>query len=85
MTAVDTCAKNRGTFSNLQILHPAVFCFKEEGILAENPLICHNQGVFGCPESAKKMKEKGEVKSRNGGTESFPRKFITEVIDVYNP
>ena len=59
MTAVDACVKNRGTFSNLQILHPVAFCFKEEGILAEHPLICHHQGVFGCPKSAKKMREKG--------------------------
>ena len=85
MTTVDIFVKNRGTFRNLQILHTAAFCFKEEGILAEHPLICHHQGVFGCPESAKKMKEKGAVKRRNGGAESFPPKFIIEVIDVYKP
>ena len=31
----------------------------------------------------KKMKEKGAEKRKNGGAESLPPKFITEVIDVH--
>ena len=41
VTAVDICVKNRGTFSNLQILHPTAFCFKEERVLAAHPPSCH--------------------------------------------
>ena len=63
----DAYVKNRGTFSNLRILHPAAFCFKEEGILAEHTLICHHLGVFGCPESAKKMREKGNIEEQKRG------------------
>ena len=73
---MNTCVKNRGP-PEAEILHPAAFFFKEDGILAEHPLICHHQGVFGCLESAKKMKEKGAEKKReNGRAESFSPKFI---------
>ena len=83
MTTMDTCVKNRGTFSNLQILHPAAFCFKDEGFLAEHPLICHHQGMFGCLESAKKMKEKGAEKKRETGELKASPKIYYEVIDVH--
>ena len=36
--------------------------------------------MFGCPESAKKMREKGAEKSRNGRVESFSPNIYCEVI-----
>ena len=73
--------KNRGP-PVAQILHPAVFHFKEGRVLAEHPLICHHQGVFGCPESAKKMREKGNREEQKRG--SFPPKiYYSEVIDCH--
>ena len=66
MAAVSTCVKNRGP-PVAQILHLAAFHFKEGRVLAEHPLICHHQGVFGCPESAKKMREKGNREEQKRG------------------
>ena len=70
MAAVSTCVKNRGP-PVAQILHPAAFHFKEGRVLAEHPLICHHQGVFGCPESAKKMREKGNREEQNGSPQNL--------------
>ena len=63
---MSACVKNRGTSLSLQILHPTAFCFKEEGVLAAHPPSCHPRRVFGCPESAKKMRE-NEEKVRKAG------------------
>ena len=68
--------KNKGTSSSLQILHLAAFCFKEEGILAAHPSSCHPWRVFGCLESAKKMREKGEKVRNEGDLKSSPVNFI---------
>ena len=68
--------KNRGTSSSLQILHPAAFCFKEEGILAAYPPSCHPRRVLGCLESAKKMREKGEKVRKAGELKASPVNFI---------
>ena len=62
---VSTCVKTMEPSACRQILHPAAFPFKEEGFLANHPLSCHPQGVFGNRESGKKMKEsKGMGKQR---------------------
>ena len=77
--------KNRGP-PVAQILHPAALHFKEGRVLANHPLICHHQGVFGCPESAKKMRESEEKKKRAGKRElKASQKFIARLIDVYKP
>ena len=56
--------EKQGTSSSLQILHPTAFCFKEERVLAAHPPSCHPRRVFGCLESAKKMREKGEKEEK---------------------
>ena len=82
--AVDTCVKSREP-PVAKILHPAAFHFKEGRVLANHPLSCHPLRVFGCPESAKKMREKGNKKEQKWGAEIFPQKFIMMLIDVYKP
>ena len=83
MSAVSTYVKSRGP-PVAQILHPAAFHFKEGRVLAEHPLICHHQGVFGRLESAKKMREKGNrEKQKRGELKASPQKLITEVIDCH--
>ena len=57
-------------------MHPAAFCFKEEGILATHPPICHPRRVFGRPKSAKKMREKGEKVTKAGELKASPVNFI---------
>ena len=74
-----TYVKNRGTFSSLQILHSAAFCFKEEGILAAHPPSCHPRRVFGYPESAKKMREKGEKVRKAGELKASPVNLLIDV------
>ena len=83
MAAVSTCVKNRGPLV-AQILHPAAFHFKEGRVLPKHPLIFHHQGVFGCSESAKKMREKGNrEEQKRGELKASPQKIIIEVIDCH--
>ena len=56
--------EKQGTSSSLQILHPEAFYFKEKRVLAAHPPSCHPRRVFGCLESAKKMREKGEKEEK---------------------
>ena len=49
---LDAFMKNMRTCSLPQNQHPMAFPFKDEGGLAEHPLICHHQGVFGYQENA---------------------------------
>ena len=51
--------KNRGTKILPQNCCPVALLFKDGGGLANHPLSCHQQGVFGNPESKKKKKENG--------------------------
>ena len=61
-----TCVKNRG---------PLV-AFKEKRVLAAHPPSCHPRRVFGCPESAKKMREKGEKVRKAGELKASHVNFI---------
>ena len=67
--------KNREP-SSLQITHPEAFSFKEEGVLADHPPSCYPWRVFGCPEIAKKMREKGEKVRKAEELKASPFNFI---------
>ena len=65
--AVDTCVKSKGP-PVAYILHLAAFYFKEGRVLAAHPPSSHPWRVFGCPESAKKMREKGSREEQKQGS-----------------
>ena len=51
---INAYMKSKRTASLPQNWHPVAFPFKDEGVLAEHPLICHRQGVFGYQENERK-------------------------------
>ena len=83
MTAVDTCLKNKETSSNLQILPPAAFCFKEEGVLANHPPSCHPWRVFGCLENRKERERKLKQEEAGKYELKASQKFIVMLIDCH--
>ena len=64
---VNACVKNMKTNSLPQIQSPVALFFKDEGGLANHPLNCHPQGVFGNQENERKKEEMRE-KKRSGKT-----------------
>ena len=68
------CVKNKRIDSLPQNLSPKALLFKDEGGLANYPLSCHPQGVFGRRESERKG-EKMRVRKIGGTTESFRAKI----------
>ena len=68
--------KNSRTCSLPQNWYPVAFLFNDEGVLTELPPSCHPWRVFGCPESAKKMREKGEKVRKAGELKASPVNFI---------
>ena len=62
---INACVENKRTSSLPKNFSPVALLFKDEGGLANHPLSCHPQGVFGRRESegkGEKMRErrKGE-------------------------
>ena len=72
--------KRKGTVGLPSNWHPVAFPFKDGGGLAEHPLICHHQRVFGSEKMEKKIKESEaeERRSQAGELEAFP---VTLLID----
>ena len=50
--------KSKRTVGLPQNWHPMAFPFKDGGGLAEHPLICHHQRVFGSRENGKENERK---------------------------
>ena len=71
---ITACVKNKMTDSLPQNLSPIAFLFKDEGGLANHPLSCHPQGVFGRRESERKG-GKMRVRKIGGIAESFRAKI----------
>ena len=72
---INACVENKRTNSLPQNLSLVALLFKDEGGLANHPLSCHPQGVFGRQESARKG-EKMREKNKSGNTESFRAKSL---------
>ena len=64
---INASVKNMKTNILPQIQSPIALLFKDEGGLANHPLSCHPQGVFGSQENERKREEMRE-KKRNGKT-----------------
>ena len=64
---INVCVKNTINNSLPQIQSPVVLIFKVEGGLANHPLSCHPQGVFGRRENERKY-DKMREKERSGKT-----------------
>ena len=45
-TPINVYLKSKRTASLPENWHPVAFPFKDEGVLAEHPLICHHQGCL---------------------------------------
>ena len=60
---MSTCVRNMKPSSSLKILYPAVFHFKEEGLLAAHPSSSHPWRVFGYLENERKGKEARTLKA----------------------
>ena len=72
---ITACVENKRTSTLPQNLSLVSLLFKDEGGLANHPLSCHPQGVFGRRESARKG-EKMREKKKSGKTESFRAKSL---------
>ena len=70
---INDCVKNKRTKILPQNHCPIALLFKDGGGLANHPLSCHSQGVFGRRESERKG-EKMREKKKSGKTESFRAK-----------
>ena len=64
---INACVENMKTNSLPHIQRLVALIFKDEGGLANHPLSCHPQGVFGSQENERKKEEMRE-KKRNGKT-----------------
>ena len=74
------CVKNKRTSSLPQNPSPVALLFKDKKGLANHPLSCHPQGVFGKRESERKMRER----KIGGKAESFrPQNLLHKVILLY--
>ena len=60
---INVCVKNREPTFHLNNCSPIALIFKDKGGLANHPLSCHPQGVFGRRESERKAKKMRERKS----------------------
>ena len=72
---ITACVENKWTSSLPQNLSPVALLFKDEGGLANHPLSCNPQGVFGRQESATKG-EKNREKKKSKKIESFRAKSL---------
>ena len=72
---ITACVENKMTNSLPQNLSLVALLIKDEGDLANHPLSCHPQGVFGRQESVRKG-EKMREKKKSGKTESFHAKSL---------
>ena len=54
---IKACVKNIKTKNLPQIQSPVALLFMDEGGLANHPLSCHPQGVFGSQENERKREE----------------------------
>ena len=75
INAITACVENKKTNSLPQNLSPVALLFKDKGGLANHPLSCHPQGVFGRRESARKG-EKMREKKKSRKTKSFGAKSL---------
>ena len=66
---INACVKNREPSFYLKNCSPVALLFKDKGGLANHPLSCDPQGVFGSRESGRKG-EKMKKKKNNGKTPS---------------
>ena len=64
---INVSIKSKRTIGLPHIQSPVALLFKDEGVLANHPLSCHPQGVFGRWESARKGK-KMKKKKKSGKT-----------------
>ena len=64
---INACIKNKRTNILPQNPSPVALLFKDGGGLANHPLSCHPQGVFGSRENGRKG-EKMREKQRSGKT-----------------
>ena len=64
---INACVKNMKTKSLPKIQSPVALLFKDEEGLANHPMSCHSQGVFGSQENERKREEMRE-KKRSGKT-----------------
>ena len=65
--AIKACVKNMRTNGLSHIQGPVALLIKDKGVLANHPLSCHPQGVFGRRENERKW-EKIREKGSNGKT-----------------
>ena len=82
---INASIKNARTVILPQNCYPVDLFFKDEGGLANHPLSCHPQGVFGRRESERKG-EKMREKEKSGKTGALHAKFSNEpkVVFDYN-
>ena len=71
---ITACVKNKRTSILPRNPSLVALLFKDEGGLANHPLSCHSQGVFGRLESERK-EEKMRVRKIGGTVESFRAKI----------
>ena len=80
---ITACVENKRTRSLPQNLSLVALLFMDEGGLANHPLSCHPQGVFGRRESVRKG-EKMREKKKSGKTESFHAKsLLRQKLSLY--
>ena len=77
--------KSKRTVGLPQNWHLVAFPFKDRGGLAEHPLICHHQRVFGSRENGKENERKWKKGGSNGETTAPVFLLPKEVIDCYKP
>ena len=63
--------------------HLVAFPFKDGGGLAEHPLICHHQRVFGSRENGKENERKWKKGESSGETDALVSVLPKEVIDRF--
>ena len=61
--SINACVKNMRTNSLPQIQSPVALLFLDKGGLANHPLSCHPQGVFGRQENERKFEKMREKES----------------------
>ena len=78
---ITACVKNRRTKILPQFESPIALLFKDEGVLANHPLSCHPQGVFGSRENERKWE-----KIKAGGKTSYVRQnlFTGQKVSFYS-
>ena len=88
---ITACVKNREPSFYLKNYSPVALLFKDKGGLANHPVSCHPQGVFGSQESGRNG-EKMREKKMSGKTptqcsvckmqkmKNFPYKICFELI-----